>query len=97
LAADLVARKVNVISSFGHPSANSGEKRDLDDPGRLRWRRRPDRGRLGYQSRPRGSADDHINLPASRSSSAGVGGSGPVDQIEERQPRLCERSPLTLG
>ena len=55
LAADLVGRKVDVIAtqrptSFG----TGGEKRDLDDPDRLRRRRRPGRGRPRRQPRPAG-------------------------------------------
>ena len=45
LAADLVGRKVDVIVTSGGPCGTGGEKRDLDDPDRLRRRRRPGRSR----------------------------------------------------
>ena len=55
LAADLVGRKVDVIATQRRRSCGTGgEKRDLDDPDRLRRRRRPGRGRPGRQSRPAG-------------------------------------------
>ena len=54
LAADLVGRKVDVIARRRHPFGTSREKRDLDDPDRLRRRRRPGRARPGCQSRPAG-------------------------------------------
>ena len=54
LAADLVGRKVDVIATGGTACGTSGEKRDLDDPDRLRRRRRPGRARPGRQPRPAG-------------------------------------------
>ena len=55
LAADLVGRKVDVIAtSGGNISALAAKTRNLDDPDRLRHRRRSGRGRPGRQSRPTG-------------------------------------------
>ena len=54
LAADLVARKVDVIVAERRRRAGAGcKKRDLDDPDRLH-RRRPGCGRPRGQSRPTG-------------------------------------------
>jgi putative ABC transport system substrate-binding protein len=43
LAADLVSRKVDVITTGGLPPALTAKKRDLDDPDRLPWYRPPQR------------------------------------------------------
>ena len=50
LAADLVARKVDVIAALG---GTGGANSNLDDPDRL-FERRPGRGRPCRQSRPTG-------------------------------------------
>ena len=56
LAADLVGRKVDVIVASGGASALRGERRDLDDPDRLRRRRRPGRaGLVASLARPGGN------------------------------------------
>ena len=52
LAADLVGRKVDVIATQRHRFGTRGEKRDLDDPDRLRRRRRPGRGRASSPVSP---------------------------------------------
>ena len=56
LAADLVGRKVDVIATSRRPFGTRGEKRDLDDPDRLRHWRRPGReGLVASLARPGGN------------------------------------------
>ena len=73
LAADLVGRKVDVIVTRAAPLGARGEKRDLDDPDRLRRRRRPGRARPGRQSRPAGRQPHGRQLPHRRADAQAAG------------------------
>jgi len=66
LAADLVGLKVDVIADGHLPSGISGEKRDLYDPDRLHYRRRPGRAGPSRQPRPTGRQPHGLHQPHRR-------------------------------
>ena len=66
LAADLVGRKVDVITTGAIPGNASGKKCDLDDPDRLPHRYRPGRGRSRHQPGPAGRQPHGCQRPQRR-------------------------------
>ncbi len=104
LAADLVARKVDVIVAAAAPCGTGGEKRNLDDPDRLR-RRRPGRARPGRQSRPAGRQPhrrqhDHHRADAQAARTAvraGSPGQGDRPAGEPEQPECRAHHPRHAG